>query len=35
VALDSAPAEWASELGASLEGHRIVNYERLIVATKH
>jgi methyltransferase (TIGR00027 family) len=34
VAHDSAPAEWASELGASVEGHRIVTYERLIVATK-
>jgi len=34
VEQDSAPAEWVSELGASAEGHRIVTYERLVVATK-
>ena len=34
VEQDSAPAEWASELGASLEGHRVVTYERLVIASK-
>lgn len=31
---DSAPAEWVRELGAAAEGHRIMTYERLVIATK-
>ena len=29
---DSGPQAWASALGASTEGHRIVAYERIVVA---